>query len=219
MPRKQELINRLIKALAGADVLWRESAASLRPGELACRKGCFGCCVGLFAIGLPEALALRRAVDELPGPERAGVLARAARAVERSAETFPGDAAAGVLDPERGEAGEDAWFAAVRDVPCPVLELPSGRCTVYSARPTTCRTYGVALRSGEETLVSACELNFAGAPPARVLGTAIGAARLTAVDQALVEIAAAAGLPAGVETTVAHALTGSAIAVLSRAVR
>ena len=219
MPRTQELTDRLIDALAGADVLWRERAASLRPGELACRKGCFGCCVGLFAIGLPEALALRRAVDELPAPERAGVRARAARAVERSAATFPGDAAAGVLDPERGEAAEDVWFAAVRDVPCPALELPSGRCTVYAARPTTCRTYGVALRSGDETLVRACELNFAGAPPARVLETAIDSARLTAVDQALVETAAAAGLPAGVETTVAHALTGSVIAALSRRVR
>jgi Fe-S-cluster containining protein len=219
MPRKQELVSRLINALDRADGLWRERAASLRPGELACRKGCFGCCVGLFAIGLPEALALRRAVDELPAPERAGVLARAARAVERSASTFPGDAAAGVLDPERSESSEDAWFAAVRDVPCPALELPSGRCTVYAARPTTCRTYGVALRSGGETIVRACELNFAGAPPARVLEMAIEAARLTAVDQSLVEIASEAGLPAGVETTVAHALTGSVIAALSRRAR
>ncbi len=219
MAPRHELNDRLINALAGVDGLWKESAASLRPGELACRKGCFGCCVGLFAIGLPEALALRRTVAGLPAPERAAVLARAARAVERSAATFPGDAAAGVLDPERGEAAEDAWFAAVRDVPCPALELPSGRCTVYAARPTTCRTYGVALRSGGETLVSACELNFAGAPHARVLETAIEAARLTAVDQSLVEIASAAGLPAGVETTIAHALTGSAIAALSRTAR
>ena len=219
MAPKHQLTNRLISALAGADGLFRDSAASLRPGELACRKGCFGCCVGLFAIGLPEALAIRRAVDDLPAPERDGVLARAGRAVERSAATFPGDASAGVLDPERSEAAEDAWFAAVRDVPCPALELPSGRCTVYAARPTTCRTYGVALRSGGETLVSACELNFAGAPPARVLETAIEAARLTVVDQSLLEIASKAGLPAGVETTVAHALTGSAIAALSRGVR
>jgi Fe-S-cluster containining protein len=219
MAPKHKLTDRLIDVLAGADGLWRDSTASLRPAELACRKGCFGCCIGLFAIGLPEALAIRRAVGELPAPERAGLLARAARAVERSAATFPGDAAAGVLDPERGEAAEDAWFAAVRDVPCPALELPSGRCAVYAARPTTCRTYGVALLSGDETLVSACELNFGGVPPERVLETAIEAARLTAVDQALVEIASEAGLPAGVETTVAHALTGSAIAALARAIR
>ncbi len=216
MDARKLTIDRFISALGEADRLWEERSALAGPGELACRPGCFGCCVGLFAIGLPEALALRRAVAELPALPRAAVLARAARAVERSAATFPGDAAAGILDPERGEAAEDVWFAAVRDIPCPALELPSGRCTVYGARPTTCRTYGVALRSGGRTLVSACGLNFAGAPPARVLETAIDAALVTAIDQSLLEIAADAGLPAGAETTIAHALTGTAIADLAR---
>ena len=216
MPPKAELIDRFITSLRGADRLWDEKVASLGPGELACRPGCFGCCVGLFAIGLPEALALRRAVAELPPGVRDAVRTRAARAVEQSAATFPGDAAAGVLDPERSTAAEDAWFLDVRATPCPALELPAGRCAVYAARPTTCRTYGLALRSGAETVVSACALNFAGASGARVLSTAIDAARLTAVDQALVEVAAEAGLPAGVETTVAHALTGSAFGALER---
>jgi Fe-S-cluster containining protein len=219
MDARELTIDRFISALREADRLWEERSAFTGPGELACRPGCFGCCVGLFAIGLPEALALRRAVAELPAPQREAVFARAARAVERSAATFPGDAGAGILDPERGEAAEDAWLLAVRDTPCPALDLPSGRCTVYGARPTTCRTYGVALRSEGRTLVSACELNFAGAPPARVLETAIDAAHLTAVDQSLLEIAADAGLPAGVETTIAHALTGSAIDALGRGVR
>ncbi len=212
-------IERIIIALEGADLLWDESTARLRPGELACRAGCFGCCAGLFAIGLPEALALRNAVSELPAADRAAVLARASAAVERSASTFPGDAAAGVLNPERTEADDEAWLACVRETPCPALELPSGRCSVYAARPTTCRTHGLALRSGGETLVSACELNFPGASDARVFATAIDAARLTAVDQVLLEIAAEAGLPAGVETTIAHALVGSAFATLARRVR
>jgi Fe-S-cluster containining protein len=186
---------------------------------LACRPGCFGCCVGLFAIGLPEALAVRRAVAELPADARAEVLARAARAVERSAATFPGDPATGLLDPERSDGAEDAWFFDVRTTPCPALELPSGRCTVYAARPTTCRTYGLALRAGEETLMPACELNFAGAAAERVLEAAIDAKDLTAVDQSLVETAAAAALPAGVETTIAHALTGSVFAALERGIR
>jgi len=215
----QKLIGRLVTSLAGADRLWEEKTAALRPGELACRPGCFGCCVGLFAIGLPEALALRHAVAELPARDRAAVLGRATRAAEQSAATFPGDAAAGFLDPERSDAAEGAWFLAARGTPCPVLELPSGRCAVYAARPTTCRTYGLALRTGGETLVSACELNFPAASAARVLATAIEAGNLTGVDQALVEVAAAAGLPAGVETTIAHALTGAAFAVLERGLR
>jgi Fe-S-cluster containining protein len=213
-----KLVERLITALGAADPLWEERAATLAPGELACRAGCFGCCVGLFAIGLPEALAVRAAVAALPSGVREDVLSRAARAVSASAATFPGDVSAGILDPERREEDEAAFLRDVRTVPCPVLALPSGRCTVYAARPTTCRTYGLALRSGAEALVGACDLNFPAAPAARVLETAIDAARLTAVDQGLVEIAAAAGLPAGVETTVAHALTGAAFAALERSV-
>ena len=139
--------------------------------------------------------------------------------MERSAATFPGDAAAGVLDPERTAAVENAWFLDVRGTPCPALDLPAGRCTVYAARPTTCRTYGLALRSGDETLVPACELNFAGSPASRVHAAAIDAPRLTAVDQTLLEIASEAGLPAGVETTIAHALTGSAFPPLERRIR
>ena len=219
MAPKHKPINRFITSLEGADRLWMEKTSSLRPGELACRMGCFGCCVGLFTIGLPEALALRREVAALPAASRDAVLARASRAVEHGAATFPGDPAAGVLDPERSEASEDAWLLAVRETPCPALELPSGRCTVYAARPTTCRTYGLALRAGDEVLLPACELNLAGAAPARVLETAIDAARLAAVDQSLVEIASEAGLPAGVETTVAHALVGTAFPALTRGAR
>src|SRR5512140_3712952 len=101
MPARAELIDRLIRALEEADRLWDQRTAALGRGELACRTGCFGCCVGLFAIGLPEALALRSAVAKLPDAVRDGVVARAARAVDASAGTFPGDAATGLLDPER----------------------------------------------------------------------------------------------------------------------
>ena len=213
---KDESIKRLITALEGADSLWKESAARLRPGELSCRSGCFGCCIGLFAIGLPEALAVRRAVEALPAPARAAVRARAARAVERTAGTFPGDAGAGVLDPERTEEAEEAWLREARSTPCPALELPSGRCAVYGSRPTTCRTYGLALRADGQTLVPACELNFGGASPERVLETGIDAARLAAVDHGLVEVASRAGLPAGAETTIAHAVVGSAFPALEK---
>lgn len=215
MSSREQLTDRLISLLEGADRLWDEKASLLSTGELACRTGCFGCCVGLFAIGLPEALVLGRAVAGLPGPARADVLARASRAVQRSAGLFPGDPDAGLLDPERSDEADAAYFASVRSTACPVLELPSGRCTVYAARPTTCRTYGLALAAESDVVLPACELNLASAPAARVLAVAIDAGRLAAVDQALVEQAAGAGLPAGVETTVAHALAGAAFAARS----
>lgn len=216
MAREQKLIHRIINSLKGADRLWSEKAAPLAPGELVCRSGCFGCCVGLFAISLPEALALRSAVAALPEETRAAILARAARAVERSAPAFPGDSAAGLLDPERTADVEDAWLLAVRETACPALDLPSGRCAVYAARPTACRTHGLALASRGEVLLPACELNLPSAPPGRVLETAIDAALLRSVEQAAVEVAAEAGLPAGVETSVAHALAGTAFASFER---
>jgi Fe-S-cluster containining protein len=214
MARKHYIINRLIHALAEADRLWTEREALLRGDELSCRAGCFGCCVGLFAITFGEALAIRGAVAELGPGARAAVRRRAAAIVERSASWFPGDATAGVLDPEREDPAEDTWLAAVRDTPCPALDLSSGRCLVYAARPTTCRTYGVALASEGEVLLPACDLNLPLAPPARVSETAIDAGRLARVDHALAEIAASAGLPAGAETTVAHALTGAVFSAL-----
>ena len=216
MTAKHKPIDRLINSLEDADDLWAEKAALLGPGELACRKGCFGCCVGLFAIGLPEALALRAAVAALSEETRAAVIGRAARLVAASAATFPGEVAAGVLDPDRGDAADETWLASVRTAPCPALDPSTGRCTVYAARPTTCRTYGLALRSADDVLLPPCELNLPAAPPARVLETAIDASRLAAVDQSLLEVAAEAGYPAGAETTVAHALTGTAFAGLGR---
>ncbi len=214
MSGRIKLIDRFIDGLAAADALWSEKEDLLSSGELSCRPGCFGCCVGLFAIALPEALAVRRAVALLPEPERAEVLARARRAVERGARAFPGDAAAGILDPERTDAAEESWLEEVRATACPALELPSGRCAVYAARPTTCRTYGLPLARGGDVVLPACELNLREASPARLLAAAIDAAALAAVDQSLAETAAAAGLPAGAETTVAHALVGSAFPAL-----
>ena len=215
MTKELKLNDGLISALRGADRLWAEKEAQLASGELACRPGCFGCCVGLFAISLPEALLLRSAVAGLPDSTRSRIHTRAERAVARSAAAFPGDPSAGVLDPDRTEAADTAFFETVRATACPVLELPSGRCLAYSARPTTCRTYGLALAQDSGIVLPACELNLASATPERVLQTAIDARRLMRVDHEVARTAADAGLPAGAETTIAHALTGTAFAALA----
>ncbi len=206
----ERLIIGWARRLEEADALWETGANQAADGDLACRRGCFGCCVGLFSITLPEALVLRAAVRELPPAARAGLLARAKRAAQETAAGFPGDPSAGILDPERSDSGDERWFESVRLVPCPALERPSGRCAVYASRPLTCRTYGLAWRNESALVHPPCELNFGGAPDARVLGAAIDAGRLTRLDQNLASAAHGAGLPAGAETTVAHALVGSA---------
>ncbi len=211
-------IDRLIDGWVGrlreADALWEDGSRRTGPGDLACRSGCFGCCVGLFAITLPEALVLRAAARRLPDGRRAALLDRARRASESSAPAFPGDPAAGVLDPDRTDAREERYFESVRLVPCPALELPDGRCALYASRPVTCRTYGLAWRAGPALVHPPCELNFGGASASRVEAAAIDTRRLTRLDYALVSAAREAGLPAGAETTVAHALSGSVFRAL-----
>ncbi len=99
----QEQIDRLKRAFRVASAAWDRAAARTVPGEIACRAGCFGCCVGLFDISLPEAALVRAGVARLAVGDREDVVRRARRIVEESAAAFPGDARAGLLDPDRSE--------------------------------------------------------------------------------------------------------------------
>jgi len=203
------LSRRLARAWSEVDRDVSVRIAGLAPGAFSCRTGCFGCCIGLFALPLSEALAARAAWRQLPATVRSASLDRAGRAAIRSAPFFPGDPVAGLLDPERTDAEDERYFESVASVACPFLDLPSGACRIYRARPVTCRTYGLALRDGAELVEPACPLNFSGASPERVHRTAFDAAEILAVDQAVAEAAAADGVPAGAETTLAHVLVGT----------
>ncbi|MEO7917831.1 MAG: YkgJ family cysteine cluster protein [Thermoanaerobaculia bacterium] len=182
----------------------------MSPGELSCRPGCFGCCIGPFEISLAEAVLARSGVERLAREEQDQIRERAAATIATARDLFPGDADAGLLDPERSEEADDAYFAAVSQVACPMLELPSGRCRIYEERPITCRTYGLAWKREEEIVYPACSLNFVGADEARPRETAIDLDRLLSADQEMAELARRAKLPAGAETTLAHAVLGSA---------
>jgi len=206
------LIDRLRAGIGTADAAWVKAAEHARPGDVLCREGCFGCCLGSFEISLPEALVLRDAVSALPEPRQTHIRERAARLVARGAQSFPGDPVAGVLDPGRSDEQDAAYFDALEHVACPLLELPSGRCAVYESRPVTCRTYGLAWRGERAVVHPACPLNLADATPAHTLETAVDVAPLLAGDQGRAELARAAGFPSGAATTVAHALTGTAFA-------
>jgi Fe-S-cluster containining protein len=207
------LIERLRRGVEAADAEWEKAAARVQTGDLLCREGCFGCCMGSFEISLPEALVLVDAVAALPAERRSRVRERAARVVALGAALFPGDAGSGVLDPDRSEERDSAFFDALEHVACPLLELPFGRCAVYASRPVTCRTYGLAWKEDGAAVHPACPLNLPDATPERTLETAVDVAPLLAADQARAELALAAGLPAGAATTVAHALTGTTFAV------
>ncbi len=208
--RNDKTADRLILAFDTASRLWDEAARETTTGEVSCRAGCFGCCIGLFEISLAEAALVRSGVAALPDEVRADVLARARRIVTESARAFPGDAGRGLLDPERTEAADDAYFEVVADRACPMLELPSGSCRIYSARPITCRTYGFAWAKDGTVIHPPCGLNLPGASAERQLATSIDIGRIDEGLDVAREIADELDLDPDVESTIAHAVVGSA---------
>ena len=105
---------------------------------LACKPGCNQCCYGPFEITQLDAQRLREGLTELfkRDPERA------ARVRKRAVSAAVSD------------MGEDS--------PCPVLDLESGTCDLYAARPITCRAFGPPVRC-ESDVLGICELCFVGA--------------------------------------------------------
>jgi Fe-S-cluster containining protein len=111
---------------------------------LACRSGCFQCCLGPFAITEQDAGLLREGMKAIE-PERA-------ERVRQRAREYPADALE-VLLAEQGPADE---------VACPALDPETGTCDLYAWRPVTCRTFGPPLHFRDEA-VAICELCFVGA--------------------------------------------------------
>ncbi|HTX35225.1 MAG TPA: YkgJ family cysteine cluster protein [Bryobacteraceae bacterium] len=130
-------------------------AVRLSGSWLACRPGCFECCIGPFPITGADAVRLREglAALALTEPDRAArVQERARQSVTRICREFPDDPVATVL----------AVDEAAADEPCPALDPATGTCDLYAFRPVTCRTFGPAVSCGGEALV-VCELCYRGA--------------------------------------------------------
>jgi Fe-S-cluster containining protein len=135
-------------------------AARRSGGHLVCKPGCSQCCVGVFPIAQEDADRLYRGLLELEqtDAERAErVRRRAAEALGRLDPWFPGDAATGVL----GESFEEAvlFEEFANNEPCPALDLTTGTCDLYAARPVLCRTFGPPMRTEEGNLAT-CELCY-----------------------------------------------------------
>ena len=144
--------------------------AARRSGAwLACRLGCTQCCIGPFAITQLDAWRLRRglAAMEVEDPSRAAaVRARAAAYVEVIASSFPGDPSTAVLE------DEDTLPESMKEAPCPALDPVTGACELYVARPITCRSFGPATRTGDES-IAACELCYESATEEQMIACAV----------------------------------------------
>ena len=210
MAPEGKTIDRLKTVFGLADAAWTGGASLSVDGEIACRAGCFGCCVGLFEVSLPEAALALAGFSALSGEEGAAVLERSRRIVATSGRLFPGDPSGGILDPDRTEPADDRFFEAVADVACPMLELPAGRCRIYAFRPVTCRTYGLAWKKGSEPVHPSCGLNFVAGGAARQAETGIDLDHLGDGLAEIARTAEAVGISPAAETTLAHAVTGAA---------
>ncbi len=111
---------------------------------IACRPGCYECCLGPVEVTQADADRLRQGLAELAvaDAERAG------RVAERAHAARGGD-----------------------DEPCPALDPDSGTCDLYAWRPVVCRVFGPAVRQGEA--VSACELCYTDATDEEVAACAV----------------------------------------------
>lgn len=193
--------------------LLREIDASLARGArrathwLACRAGCTECCIGPFPISTLDASRLRQGMDELRGrdPERwQAVRARAAALVVTMRPGLPGDAATGTLadDEEAIETFLERWAAE----PCPALDPENGHCELYSHRPISCRTYGLPVRIGGESLPP-CRLCFRGAGEATIESCRVEIDPHDLEGAILLDLAGGSGEPA--QTLIAWALVGA----------
>lgn len=136
-----------------------------KSGEwLVCHKGCTQCCYGPFTINQLDVARLRKGLEELSmsDPQRAArVRRRAKESVNRLGAEFPADPKTGILNDDEEAEASFAEFA--NDEPCPALDVKTGECDLYSARPMTCRVFGPPVRSGEENGLAVCELCYHGA--------------------------------------------------------
>jgi Fe-S-cluster containining protein len=135
------------------------AVAARRASELACKRGCDGCCHTWLTVSAVEAEQVRAALAALSDAHRAVLRARGQRELAREQHAASGTPAD--PDPPR----------------CALLE-DDGSCASYAARPLVCRTQGHALRYPADFVPEAavrmrtkggvvtwCPLNYTGAPP------------------------------------------------------
>jgi len=186
-----------------ADAALASSVA--RSGEhLACRPGCSQCCVGVFPIAQQDAARLRDGLIGLEDREKAArIIGRVAQSMARLDPWFPGDRETGVLGEDYEQAILFEEFA--NDEPCPVLDLETGTCDLYDARPVLCRTFGPPMRTEEDNLAT-CELCFIHATTEEIAACELDPGFPEVEEASNAEFDAAHGVSG--QTLIAYALRG-----------
>jgi Fe-S-cluster containining protein len=164
-------LDRYRALLASVDA-WFARVAARFPSQVACRRGCSDCCLGLFDVTPLDAALLRAGLPALAPEPRESVRAAAGAIVERIAAAEPRLAGRSDLAP-LGDAAIDALADALGPVPCPLLD-PAGACLLYADRPLVCRLNGIPVvdLQGRAIAPEGCTRNAlaAGDAPPGVIG-------------------------------------------------
>lgn len=136
-------------------------AVQIAGESIKCKPGCSHCCIGPFAVTERDLERLRAGFASLPAAQnhRLADRSREARAAMRAG--FPGDWESGTL---LSQEAADAFDLQHPWLPCPILDLESGACSLHPWRPVACRLHGPALRINGVNL-RPCRLNYSGVDP------------------------------------------------------
>ncbi len=139
---------------------WFQRCLDLYPDKIVCRNGCSECCRGLFDITLLDALYLKRAFDDLPDPQKTGLLQLASRRLEKLSSLNSAFVEPWLLN-GIPESDWELLMPEEDETPCLLLS-EAGGCLLYEFRPMTCRLNGIPLIdvSGEDLFDEWCSLNF-----------------------------------------------------------
>ena len=177
MPTDAELIQIVDGAVA--------DAVRKSEGWLACRKGCAHCCIGPFAITERDAQRLRVGYSLAGEEQQQRMAARSQEARATMRDGFPGDWESGLVS---GQREADAFDDVHGWLPCPILELETGACSLHAWRPVACRLHGPAIRVGEVDLRH-CRLNYVGATAEQVESCRVAVPEATVAESPLTYIA------------------------------
>ncbi|NWF74874.1 MAG: YkgJ family cysteine cluster protein [Nitrospirae bacterium] len=120
---------------------WFQRASAALLGEVPCRLGCTGCCIGPFPITLLDVQTLQQGLADLSPDHRHRIEQRAIEQTAAMEAAFPQLTGTDLLDNWSDEE-IDRFVTAFHHYPCPALEA-DGRCSVYRHRPLACRSMGI----------------------------------------------------------------------------
>lgn len=159
-----DIIERYRQLLTQVDA-WFAQCLTVAPEQIACARGCSGCCRGLFDITLLDAALLQSGFIKLPEALRRQVLERVTDRLDQLQRMWPQFQPPYILN----RLPHQQWMNMPEDdlTPCPLLG-EDGLCMVYSSRPLTCRLHGLPNIdvSGEIFSADYCSLNFVDCDPA-----------------------------------------------------